>query len=383
MTAAIGHNSDAQGDWVKTYRSVRDNPIVGFLNEDGTPRGGAICETMAWIDLTMEAAWKDKTVNSKGRVVLIERGQLIGARDWLAKRWGWTAKKVRYFMEKLARHGMVQVAQPRPTSTGIPEKVGPAKRPAKGNAANVVTICNYNIYQAVSEIADLLDAQQMGQRGASEGPESKKGRREEEDSESSLRSDSTQPALPGCVPDEEPNDPAWRLWNKCVPWLIERSDKQPNEVAAGRSVRSLVGKWQKKMEPIALLRVIRSAGERKLTGKDLTAYIAGAVEKAVASAKRDDVGRLELVNGFRQEIEGLLKGRDLRMTLDRIGGSIPMHVVGVELETKVRSEVIRLMDIEGSWEKRQSQFGNRANQSSDERWLDRELAKARQDGLLV
>lgn len=187
--------ADAPGDWVKTYRSVRDNPIVGFLSEDGTARS-VICETMAWIDLTMEAAWKDKIVNNKGRVVLIERGQLIGARDWLAKRWGWTVKKVRYFMEKLARHGMIQVAQPRPASVGMPAEMGPAKRPAKGNAINVVTICNYSIYQAASEIAVLMDGQQKGQLGASEGPESKKVRREEEDSESSLRSDSSPPAAP-------------------------------------------------------------------------------------------------------------------------------------------------------------------------------------------
>lgn len=344
----IGHNSDALGDWVKTYRSVRDNPIVGFLDEDGAARNGAICETMAWIDLTMEAAWKDKIVNNKGRVVLIERGQLIGARDWLAKRWGWTVKKVRYFMEKLVRHGMVQVAQPRPATAGTPAEMGPAKRPAKGNAINVVTICNYNIYQAASEIADLMDGQQKGQRGASEGPESKKVRREEEDSESSLRSDSTQPALPGCVSDEEPSDPRWRLWHKCVPWLIERSDKSTRD-AAEASVRKLVGKWQTQMEPAALLRVIRNAGENGLTGKALTAYISGAVERAKSSAKRDNAGRLEVVNGFRQEIEGLLKGRDLRMTLDRIGGNIPMHVVGVELEAKIRSEVIRLMDVEARW----------------------------------
>jgi len=186
------------------------------------------------------------------------------------------------------------------------------------------------------------------QVGIPESPEKKPGKKPGKKKESSLRSDSTQPALPGCVPAEEPNDPAWKLWNKCVPWLIERSDKATPDAAEG-SVRRLVGKWQRQMGADALLKVIRSAAERGLTGKALTAYISGAAERAKSSAKRDDAGRLELVNGFRQEIEGLLKGRDLRMTLDRIGGNIPMHVVGVELEAKVRSEVIRLMDNEARW----------------------------------
>jgi hypothetical protein len=207
--------------------------------------------------------------------------------------------------------------------------------------------------------------------GIPESPEKKPGKKPGKKKESSLRSDSTQP---GCVSHDEPNDPAWRLWHKCVPWLIERNDKWPNKAAAEQSVRRMVGKWQKKMEPIALLKVIRNAGEKRLTGKSLTAYISGAVEKAASSAKRDEAGRLELVNGFRQEIEGLLKGRDLRMTLDRIGGSIPMHVVGVELETKVRSEVIKLMDIEESWERRGSKplpAGRRTQEEADRAYLDR------------
>lgn len=178
---AIGHTIDPSKDWVKAYRSLRSHPVVGFLNEDGTPRGIVVCEAMAWLDLTMEAGWKDRTVNNKGKVILIERGQLLGARDWLAQRWGWTAKKVRYFMEKLARNGMIQTSQPRQTTIGVPEVLGPAKGQAKGNSVNVITVCNYNVYQTISELEELLDGQRRGQQGASKGPESKKVRREEEE----------------------------------------------------------------------------------------------------------------------------------------------------------------------------------------------------------
>lgn len=178
---AIGHTMDASKDWVRAYRSLRTHPVVGFLNDDGTSRGTVVCEAMAWLDLTMEAGWRDRTVNNKGRVILIERGQLLGARDWLAKRWGWTAKKVRYFMEKLARNGMIQTSQPRQVTTGIPEVLGPAKGQAKGNSVNVITVCNYNVYQTINELDELLSGQQRGQRGASEGPESKKERRKEKD----------------------------------------------------------------------------------------------------------------------------------------------------------------------------------------------------------
>jgi hypothetical protein len=170
--------------------------------------------------------------------------------------------------------------------------------------------------------------------------------------ESSLRSDSAQLPLADCAPapddesDNQPNDPRWKVWNRCVPWLIEHSGQ--NE----RSIKNLTGRWLKKMPPAALLKVVRSAAERRHRGKDLIAYISGAVERSVASATRSDDGRLEVVNGFRGELEQLLGGRDLRRSLDLISGFIPQHIVGQDLEARVRSEVIKMVDMEQSRERR-------------------------------
>lgn len=198
----------ADADWIKTYRCVRENLSVGFLDDRGVRRKGAIvCETMAWIDLCMEVNWRDRAINHKGRVVLLERGQMLAGRAWLADRWGWTEKKVRYFIEKLVRDGMILLAQPKYGTTKANAEMGPATRQVKGNSANTLTVCNYNIYQASVEIAELLDGQHWGQRGASEGPHLKKEGKERRSTNVDMSSgvaDDPAPSQPELVLAEEP-----------------------------------------------------------------------------------------------------------------------------------------------------------------------------------
>jgi hypothetical protein len=183
----IGHNEPKNKDWIAVYRSLRTHPIVGFLNPDGTRRKGAIlCDTMAWIDLCMQANWKDLRENNKGHPVIVERGQLQGGRAWLAQRWGWTEKKVRIFLKKLTDDKMLILG---------PAK-GPEERPAKRNITNIITICNYDIYQTSIEILDAMEASERATEGASEGPArghtvtKEQGKQEEE--EESLSSGKSQ-----------------------------------------------------------------------------------------------------------------------------------------------------------------------------------------------
>jgi len=165
--AEIGDNGGpTPGNWVAIDRDLRFHEIVGFLHTDGTPRNGPISETDAWFDLICEANYKDRKVNNKGKVMLIERGQLMAGRAWLAKRWGWTENKVRWFFKKLEDAEMIarMLPQSRHTSSN---QTNTQKR---AHYANVITLCNYNIYQTLKELDDHLANQLNDQSTTNQQP---------------------------------------------------------------------------------------------------------------------------------------------------------------------------------------------------------------------
>jgi hypothetical protein len=71
---------------------------------------------------------------------------------------------------------------------------GPEERPAKRNVINIITICNYDIYQTSLEILDAMEASERASTGASEGPARghtvtrEQGKQEEERSDDLLSS---------------------------------------------------------------------------------------------------------------------------------------------------------------------------------------------------
>jgi len=151
--STLGHNSNTQAsNWVAVHREMRFHPITGFLNPDGTPRKGILInEANAWLDLICEANWRDREVNNNGKVMLIERGQIMAARNWLAKRWGWTEDKVRWFVKKLENAGMITLAT-KPDHTQ-------SNTQRRAHFSNIITLCNYKIYQTIGELDTLLSAQ--------------------------------------------------------------------------------------------------------------------------------------------------------------------------------------------------------------------------------
>lgn len=165
---------------------------------------------------------------------------------------------------------------------------------------------------------------------------------------------------------EQPNEdmalddmtPERIVWGQCARWLTRKTGK------SDRQVKGLIGKWLKVVSHVELLGLFRGCRD---AGADPIPYIAAIVarsEKALMDSCRRENGRVVAVNGFRQELESLLRGRDLQRSLDRINGNIPQHIVGVDLEARVRSEVIKLVDIEDSWAKR-----NRAGQFAEGQML--------------
>ena len=94
-------------------------------------------ECEAWIDL-LQAARFDATGMATseligGREISYNRGQYPASISFLVQRWQWSDKKVRYFLDKLRRNGMITTSHEQ--------------------GMNVITICKYDEYNATPEDA--------------------------------------------------------------------------------------------------------------------------------------------------------------------------------------------------------------------------------------
>lgn len=144
-----GHNFE--GGWIRIQRGLRDHPVVGFGGHVGArggrkPRSYSRCE--AWLDLLMSAAYDVSSIDIKNNLIELEPGQLVGARGYLADKWGWSEQNVRTFLKRLVTEGMLKINQP---ST--------SKTPPKNNhAPNIITVCNFSKYQIIEhEITDYVE----------------------------------------------------------------------------------------------------------------------------------------------------------------------------------------------------------------------------------
>lgn len=135
---------------VSTDRWIAVN--VGVFEHDVLARG-PFDRRSAWLWMIANAAWKAKRVNHKCRPIELQRGQLLAGRAYLAETWQWTEKQVRIFLDLLKASGMVALG----TDGGQ----------SRGHFANVITICNYEVYQTAPEVA----GQSKVQSGASAGEE--------------------------------------------------------------------------------------------------------------------------------------------------------------------------------------------------------------------
>ncbi|NOQ48726.1 MAG: hypothetical protein GQ576_06295, partial [Methanococcoides sp.] len=105
--------------YVKLHRDIADNDL--WLLEPFT-------KAQAWVDLFMNANWKNGVVNIRGNIVEIERGQIGWSELTMVKRWKWSRMKVRRFLSYLEKCGNI--------------------RQHKTQLTTVITICNYEHYQS-------------------------------------------------------------------------------------------------------------------------------------------------------------------------------------------------------------------------------------------
>ena len=86
--------------WVKLSRGVLDN-----WTWDDRP----FAFGQAWIDLILQANWKDTRRAYKGEIITQKRGEIITTKRALAERWGWSTKKVTRFLALLEADQMVSL----------------------------------------------------------------------------------------------------------------------------------------------------------------------------------------------------------------------------------------------------------------------------------
>jgi hypothetical protein len=93
-----------------------------------------LTEREAWIWLIMEAAWKPRKKRVGDFIADLSRGQLAASVRFMAGAWRWTPAKVQRFVKRLQSLDMILTE----TDTGV----------------TVITICNYDEYQAPVKAAD-------------------------------------------------------------------------------------------------------------------------------------------------------------------------------------------------------------------------------------
>lgn len=87
----------------------------------------------AWLDLVRSARFEDTKQLVGNRFIEVKRGQILVSLRFLAGRWQWSTKKVNSFLDLLIQDKMI------------------IKETPKETGQTVVTICNYDKYNFVSQ----------------------------------------------------------------------------------------------------------------------------------------------------------------------------------------------------------------------------------------
>ncbi len=109
--------------YVKAYRKRFKNPMF---------EGEKWCRGYCFDWLVSEASYKPRPYEVGGKYITLDRGQLCVSVRYLAEKWNWSKSAVDRFLTRLK------------TGTGN----GPMIETASGTGQLIITICNYEKYQA-------------------------------------------------------------------------------------------------------------------------------------------------------------------------------------------------------------------------------------------
>lgn len=177
--------SSPDGGYVRIYRRILENPV---FRDHG--------EAMAFAYLVLLASWRPARVRYKDRQVELKRGQLaISVRDLAAKldrSRSWCDR----FLTRLTDRDMIGTDS--------------------GTGVNIITICNYEEYQAPKEDGETPSEPKAGHHRDSAGTQNKEGNKgKKEDTPPT-------PSLPEWLPMAE-----WEGWLD-----MRRRKKVPNSPRA-------------------------------------------------------------------------------------------------------------------------------------------------------
>lgn len=97
----------------------------------------------AWAWLILKACWKATPFDISGKTVMLERGQICVSRSQMADAWGMKPSAVERFLTRLQTEQMIERAT--------------------GQGRTIITICNYDKYQDISDGPGQVTGQATGQ----------------------------------------------------------------------------------------------------------------------------------------------------------------------------------------------------------------------------
>jgi len=122
--------------YIKLARSLRTNKM--WTSEPFT-RG------QAWVDILLSCAYSDMFVRIRGVRVDLKAGQAALSEQHLADRWKWSRGKVRRYLEELEKTEQQIVQQ-------------------KTNVTTIISVVNWNTYQADGTADDTANSTANGQQ---------------------------------------------------------------------------------------------------------------------------------------------------------------------------------------------------------------------------
>lgn len=149
----IGHNQPPHTGYILIFRQLLSHPVVG-AGKPVTPHKKGLptySRLEAWLDLLMMAVYDDETVTVNGFKFDLKRGDTVCAVAYLSKRWNWSSKTVRGFIERLQKHEMI-------------ERKGLENGKAKDKRPNHLSVCNYSQYQDGAQYGDFEKGKGKGNR---------------------------------------------------------------------------------------------------------------------------------------------------------------------------------------------------------------------------
>lgn len=130
----------------------------------------------AWLDIVQSARFEDTKQLIGNRFIEVKRGQMLVSLRFLSGRWQWSTKKVNSFLDLLMQDKMI------------------IKETPKETGQTVITICNYDKYNFISQD---LETEKKQQGNTKETPWKQQGNKINKDNkENKLKKDNIPPTPP-------------------------------------------------------------------------------------------------------------------------------------------------------------------------------------------